>query len=731
MTESRSLEELFNEVVASHSFDKLDEFIKLRSMSTLTQNERSLVAKLLILQAHAQLKKNQTSQEILETAKMAFQKAVELAPLDPEIWQQKGIACAACESPELLLEAQNSFETATQLNPWFFEAWYAWAAVLTRVGVLYDDIEFFFDANDKYKVAQGCIDAKSIRSDEDKLEFYWHWGLLHCLIARTSGEPQDFQRAVMHFRKAKEYNLKLNQVSHHFYSDFALVLIELATLICREDLVFEAIELFSHCLPENLLSIKDDEKNEYALSYFNSASCYHYLFGIRLEKRYLLLAHEQFEKAASLGLCSFDLYLQWANLHFLAAKLWQDATYLRTSVEKFDKANNLSERNPLVLGRFAEALALLGSHEESVEFIAEAKKLIQSAESFGEETAELFSSSVFVLCQYGRYFVEEKYFLEAIEKADQGLLQFEKYGPLWHGLGVAKFSLGEIREDHALLQEANSAFLEASKLESGRFAYFWNEWGILLLSLAEATCEKKHLEDAERKFERTIILHETVEPEWLFNYGCTLDFLGDLSDDEAYYERAVQALTAALTAAPSYQGVRTHLAAAYAHLGEIMSDVEAFRKSMLHFQVAILEDPEDDLAWCEWGVALMHFYDLTEDEIAGSGLQTSLLDMPQMESVAQIGHEQLALPLEHAEHNFLQAILLGNTQANYNLACLYSVQGNISDAMLYFEKAVDCADLPPFEVVMQDLWLQNLRNTPSFQNFVQKLAKEAEEFDES
>ena len=164
-----------------------------------------------------------------------------------------------------------------------------------------------------------------------------------------------------------------------------------------------------------------------------------------------------------------------------------------------------------------------------------------------------------------------------------------------------------------------------------------------------------------------------------------------------------------------------------------MSDVEAFRKAMLHFQVATLEDPEDDLAWCEWGVALMHFYDLTvtEDETLGSGLQTSLLDMPHMESVSLTGSGQPMSALEHAEHNFLQAILLGNTQSHYNLACLYSLQGNVTDAMSYFEKAVDCADLPPFEVVMQDLWLQNLRNTSSFQNFVQKLAKEAEEFDNS
>ena len=60
--------------------------------------------------------------------------------------------------------------------------------------------------------------------------------------------------------------------------------------------------------------------------------------------------------------------------------------------------------------------------------------------------------------------------------------------------------------------------------------------------------------------------------------------------------------------------MRLHLACAYAHLGELMEDVEMFEKSLAHFEAATQEDPEDDMAWAEWGVSLMHLFELTYDQ---------------------------------------------------------------------------------------------------------------------
>src|SRR5207302_9899873 len=117
--------------------------------------------------------------------------------------------------------------------------------------------------------------------------------------------------------------------------------------------------------------------------------------------------------------------------------------------------------------------------------------------------------------------------------------------------------------------DALSSFSKASKFEMGRFGYFYNDWGLVLVTIAEQLREKKFLLEAEEKFERAILLHDTVEPEWLYNYGCTLDFLGDFTDEESYYERAVQALSAALQLDPDFTSARCHLACALANLGEM------------------------------------------------------------------------------------------------------------------------------------------------------------------
>lgn len=718
MTESRSIKKFFEDVSASRSFDKLEEFSMAHSWSSLPQDERKLLASLFIMQADEAVKNAKVQGVIegegLETAKKSLQRAVEIAPDCSEVWYQRGLMYAAYEQEEELFEAVASFEAATQLDSSFFDAWCAWASALTRLGIIYDELEFLYEAHRRYvqaaKYEEVISKKNNVQGQTALQELYWHWGLLHYLIGKISGEPYDFQQSIFCFRRAKELKLK----SAHFYSDFALVLIEFATLVCRQELVLEAIQLYLDSLPEEIKNIPDiseyvasislENKKELAFRLFNLASCYNHLFNLHLEQSHFIAASEYFEKAAVVDPSLFDVHLQWGNLLFVASQVWQDALLLRTCVEKYTQATKLIATHPVLLARFGQALAFLGSHDENVNLMAKAQTLVQEGLQFAPETVELWGSLAFILCQQGRYFVEDKYFLWAIDKAKQGLSLDEKCGMLWHCLAVAKFSLGELRDDLQLLQEASDAFQKASELEPGRFAYFWNEWGILFLSLADSTGEKHYLEAAEEKFERAILSHESVEPEWLFNYGCTLDFLGDISDDETYYERAIQALNTVLSCDPTYRGVRLHLACTYAHLGELMEDVEMFEKSLAHFEVATQEDPEDDMAWTEWGVSLMHLFELTYDQ--------------------SLKHD--TSHLQHAEHNFMQAVTLGNMQACYNLACLYSMQGNISDAMHYFEKAVVCDALPSYEAIVEDAWLENLRNTQLFQSYIRKLTKEGD-----
>ena len=66
----------------------------------------------------------------------------------------------------------------------------------------------------------------------------------------------------------------------------------------------------------------------------------------------------------------------------------------------------------------------------------------------------------------------------------------------------------------------------------------------------------------------------------------------------------------------------------------------------------------------------------------------------------------------------MQAAKLGNAQAYYNLCCLFSLLGDYEKAMHFIRKADLFAALPPLEEIQADEWLDGLRDTSAFQEFV-------------
>ena len=65
-----------------------------------------------------------------------------------------------------------------------------------------------------------------------------------------------------------------------------------------------------------------------------------------------------------------------------------------------------------------------------------------------------------------------------------------------------------------------------------------------------------------------------------------------------------------------------------------------------------------------------------------------------------------------------QAAKLGNIHAHYHLACLYSLLNEQDKAFYFIKKADDFDALPPIQDLLEDDWLENLRKTPNFQNFM-------------
>src|SRR5690606_38851680 len=74
-----------------------------------------------------------------------------------------------------------------------------------------------------------------------------------------------------------------------------------------------------------------------------------------------------------------------------------------------------------------------------------------------------------------------------------------------------------------------------------------------------------------------------------------------------------------------------------------------------------------------------------------------------------------------AEEKISKAGHLGNEDAYYLLAALYSILGRLYESMTLIEKALSIRALPSLEDLLEDEWLENLRSTGAFASFISEL----------
>lgn len=686
MNEETPIQKTLSSILQTQSFDQLSHFSDVETWKGMNHDEKSLLAKLFVLAAENELKQPK-SPDPIASAKKSFSMASILAPQDPYIWYRRGLAFATQEAQNLLEEASLCFEKTISLKEPFFDAWYAWGNVLVRRGVLLNEPNFFIQAEEKFKNAEFYLDNPELHT-----EFYWHYGMVYFMTARHSGEAIDLHQAVTLYRNAKE--LGLSRLD--FYNDFANALVELSLLINCHDLLYEAIELYLHSLDTE--DPTKEPAKELAVRYCNLGACYQYLFEYHHEETFFKQAQDCFVQATKLNANFGNAWAFWGFLLLYAAKLWQDVNFLESCLDKFSRLAEFCEDKPLLLARMSEAFSIYGSHQEDLKYLNDAEEIAHAAIEAGPEVPYAWAALALAKLELGRYFGDNKYFETAIENAEKGLAINPKVGMSAHILAVSKFSLGESLGDVEYMQEACNAFLVASKSEVGRFGYLWNDWGIAFLNLADITHEQRYVQEAIDKFEQGILLHDHVNPSWLVNYGSALDYWGDLTDEESCYEKAIEVLTHALHIDPTSLQARYHLGLALCHQGELASDLSILQRAIGELQKVVQEDVEDEIAWGDLGMAYLHVAELTS-EPNSADIQRSLYEL--------------------AEQHFIQALSLGNQHVYYNLVCVYSLLGKTQEAMHYFEKAYLAHLLPPLSDILEDDWLDNLREFPPFQQFIQ------------
>lgn len=686
-----SIQEKFKSILATNAFDQLVSYKEPVSWNSMTQDERELLGLLFVKQGEHQL--HQGDNKVLES----FELATKVAPQSPMIYFRQALVYATQgQNIRCLRAADTALDKATQLDPAFISAWHSWGNILVRIGVFYDDAVYFQQADEKFTEAQRLSQETNTKLTES---LYWHWGICWYHLGKHSGEAVDFFRSLEKFRIADEQGVEFGE----FHNDYGNILIDLACLVGREELFIEAADHY-----EKATSLAPSNYE----GWLNLACTYQRLYDFSGSRDYFHKADECFERSADMHPEDPTIWLRWAELYVNAGKASRDLDRLQASFDKFKRSEAIEPGNPYVMLRWCEAQMLAASFSESLEMLREAESKIGLVLKAIPQQPEAWYVFGLCLSEFGRYFAADEYYHQAIEKFKHGLEIKNAHPLLLHGMALAHFSIGELKSDVEAIEKSIEYFSKVADLGGRLFPQFLSDWGVALMKLGEMTSERSHIEEAAAKFEEAIsgrldaLDGEEIELEWLYNYGCAMDFLGDFHDESVYYEKAVQVLSHVLKIDPDYIHARYNLALALSHLGELNSDVECFHQALEQFHEVLMHDQEDEITWNDYGLALLNLAMLTTDPV----------------------HSEKALDFfNQAEVKLQHAVALGSLHAYYNLACLYALTHNPSAAIHYLEKAEQCDALPPADDVIHDEWLDGLRDQPAYRLFISRLLNQQDD----
>lgn len=681
-----SIQEKFKTILANNSFEQLASYKEPTVWNSMSQDERELLGILFVKQGEHQL--NQGDSGVLES----FELASQVAPHSPAVFFRQALVYAAQgQNIRCLLAAAAALEKANELDPHLISAWHSWGNVLVRTGVFYDNASYFIQADEKFAEAERLTKNEGTPHTES---FYWHWGVCWYHLGKHSGEAVDFFRSLEKFRLAEGEGCDIGE----FHNDYGNVLVDLACLVGREELFLEAAEHY-----EKATQLGPDNYE----GWLNLACTYQRLYDFTGTREYFHKADECFERAADLNGDDATVWLRWAEIYAHAGKASHDIERIQASFEKFKRAESLEEHSPYVLLRWGEAETLAASYTENLELLRQAESKIRFALAALPQQPEAWYVYGMCLSEFGRYFADEDYYLQAIEKFKHGLEINKDHPLLLHGMALAHFAIGELKADAQNIELAVNYCNQVADLGARIYPQFLSDWGVALMKLGEMTNDRTHIEEAAEKFEQAIsgrldsLESDDIELEWLYNYGCALDFLGDFHDEPLYYEKSIQVLAHVLKLDPDYHHARYNLALALAHLGELNSDVDCFLHAIEQFHHVVQHDHEDELAWNDYGLALLNVAALTHDSTTQSEMSRNYY--------------------EQAESKLQQSIALGSQQAFYNLACLHALTNNPQTSIHYLEKAEQCDALPPIDDVIHDEWLDALRDQPAYRLFIGRL----------
>jgi hypothetical protein len=616
-----------------------------------------------------------------------FDLAIQLDPNNYKLHYEQGLSLLEFANhkghEKTLLLAAKRFKQSVKLLPAFFEGWHSWADTLYCLGKNSQEHHFFLEAQSKYKQA---IAISKGQPNDILADLYWNYGSVLHSVAKKSKEPSDALAAVDCFEKALPHQ---QDMPLDFWHEYGEININLGLHL--NDLRFfdKGIFCFKNAVSLSMSSFD---------SWIHLAKALSTLYHFTHDEEHFTQANDCFTTAAQLNSKNISLWTAWAELLKSSGFLIKDVKRLHSAVEKCHRAHSIEEGHIATLCIWVEALSYLGLLTEKVGLIHDAqnKILLLVEDEPSPEALHAYGVSLFCL---GKYFNDLDYYYQAIEKFQEGLSQNRTLHQLWHSLGYTYTRAALIDdEDGSAFEKAFRFFQKALSLQGNARYYF--DCAFCLLKWGEQAHNEPLLKKASDYFEMALNLQKDsvyLHANWLFNYGVTLDLLAGFHDDGQLYMQALEILNHVLIIEPEHPKVHYHLALTYTHYAEISEDPISFQKAIYHYKLASKKEQENDQLILDWAITLASY---------GDHLQNN---------------ENKLHYLKEAEFKMMQAAKLGNIHAFYHLACVYSLLHEPVKAMYFLKKAQVFDALPSYEEILEDDWLENLRSTKLFEEFISNL----------
>ena len=617
-----------------------------------------------------------------------FDLASQLNPREAKLWYKQGLALfeygTTYSNEKMLKLAGKNFRVAINLQNDNYEYWWSLANLVFELGNITEENHYFNEAKDYF---QKSINLAKKQSKNILADLYWDYGMAWLKVANFSGEAIDVKKAVQAMRESFANQTK---ISVDFWYDFGSVHMQMGLLINENRIYLQAIDYFKKSIDQNPSFID---------GWFALAQCYTQLYINTLDDQYFDQAEKFFSRCVLLNPKDDEFLLEWSQLLGESGKVTKSAKKLRSSIEKCISAHGLNPNEPLVIGQWVESQALLGVLTNRLDYIIDAEqKIIDSTNNY-PKLSELWYAYGMCLHCFAEYYNDLEYEEMAVEKLQTALSLDSGSGEIIHLLANSFRKMGIVLMDEDLLQRSIKFYRKAIQLKPSYPALTY-DFALALLSLSEMNEDEEIIKETVYQFEQTLrVQNEALlqHPHWLFHYALSLDMLGDVTEEENHFLRAIEILHNVLLIDPDYIQIYYRLALCYSHLAESTFEMNYFEQAFKFFELATKQNPEDDEVYLEWALSLIAYNQQND-------FDTLLLN-----------------ELDLAEKKLFHAASLGNQTAYYHIACLYCITDRHDEALHFLKKADEEDVLPPVDEMIEDEWLEGLQVNSSFQSFLSYL----------